>query len=641
MSAGTRPPAAMGATGRRPETRILLTILPLVALMLGLMGWWSHRTVRREAELQERAGIERALGEAQRRIDGLLARSASDLKALSHSALIQRYHFDVVFGFNDAVEQDAAALEDSLRQLLEASPAYVMIAYRDEGGGVVARTRRDAMRAAGDDLEAAFAAIRDAASDELEPPVERLVPGGASQLRFGTVVRDDDRRPVGKLVLDLDLRVVREALDGLRRGPRSVAVILEDGRALLEAPAEIPAAWTPARLRESSVGALAQAVRSADPLVVHTSDALLGGIGVGLGPSSLVSGWAVLLAVPLQEFFGRIASVGRDTFVVTLAAVVLVSLVSSMVVLRISRELRIATTTLEGRMEDLARAKGELETTQAQLVQSAKLAALGELVAGVAHEMNNPLGFLYANVRVLARYVREIEEIARRGAGASGGASDGATGAAGEASSQDRARLDDLSAKVGKLIDGCQVGAERTKTIVEKLRTFARAGEGEIQSIDLNESLDTALMLLNHRVDGTNVEVHRDYGRLPRYACRAGSLNQVFVNLLANALDAIDGRGDVWIASCVRPATGEAPQQIEIRVRDSGPGLAPGVASRLFEPFFTTKGPTRGTGLGLSVSYGIVRDHGGTIEASNHPAGGAEFLVRLPVRGKTNDEVRA
>ncbi len=646
MSTGVSERRPPGGGGRRPETRILLAILPLVALMLGLMGWWSHRTVRREAELQERAGIARALTETQRRIDGLLARAASDLKALSHSALIQRYHFDVLFGFNDAVEQDAAVLEDSLRQLLEASRVYLQIAYRDDGGGLVVRTRRDAMRAVGDDLDAAFAAIRGPDARDADSPVERLASGDAARLRFGALVRDDDRRPIGKLIVDLDLRVVHEALDGLRRGPRSVAIIQESGRTLQEAAADIEADWSPARLRESAVGPLADAVRSPSPVVVSASDALLGGIGVGLGSNSVVTGWGVLLAVPRQELFGRIASVGRDTFVVTLAAVVLVSLVSSVVVLRISRELRIATTTLEGRMEDLARAKRELETTQAQLVQSAKLAALGELVAGVAHEMNNPLGFLYANVRVLARYVREIEAIARRGRGAEGAPTDadGEEGGepAGIQDSNDRARLDDLSAKVGKLIDGCQVGAERTKTIVEKLRTFARAGEGEIQSIDLNESLDTALMLLNHRIDGTNVEVHRDYGRLPRYACRAGSLNQVFVNLLANALDAIDGRGHVWIASRERDATGNAARELEIRVRDSGAGLSPGVAERLFEPFFTTKGPTRGTGLGLSVSYGIVRDHGGTIEASNHADGGAEFVVRLPIggAGTTKDEVR-
>ncbi len=644
MSTGAPAIRPSGVGGRRPETRILLAILPLVALMLGLMGWWSHRTVRREAELQERAGIARALTETQRRIDGLLARATSDLKALSHSALIQRYHFDVLFGFNDAVEQDAAVLEDSLRQLLDASRVYLQIAYRDDGGGLVVRTRRDAMRAAGDDLDAAFGAIRGADSREADSPVERLATGDAARLRFGNLVRDDDRRPIGKLIVDLDLGVVHEALDGLRRGPRSVAIIQEGGRTLQEAPADIEADWSPARLRESAVGPLADAVHSSSPVVVSASDALLGGIGVGLVPSSVVTGWSVLLAVPRQELFGRIASVGRDTFVVTLAAVVLVSLVSSWVVLRISRELRIATTTLEGRMDDLARAKRELETTQAQLVQSAKLAALGELVAGVAHEMNNPLGFLYANVRVLARYVREIEAIARRGVSAEGTATDaGGEGDVAEIQdSNDRARLDDLSAKVGKLIDGCQVGAERTKTIVEKLRTFARAGEGEIQSIDLNESLETALMLLNHRIDGTNVEVHRDYGRLPRYACRAGSLNQVFVNLLANALDAVDGRGHVWITSRERESTGAAARELEIRVRDSGTGLSPAVVERLFEPFFTTKGPTRGTGLGLSVSYGIVRDHGGTIEASNHPDGGAEFVVRLPIGGTatTKDEVR-
>ncbi|MBK7976044.1 MAG: hypothetical protein IPK07_23150 [Deltaproteobacteria bacterium] len=611
------------AMGPRLEQRILLTILPLVALMLGGMGWWSHRAVRREAVLQEAASVERALGEAQRRLDGLLAQPTSDLVALAHSALIQRYHFDVRFGFNDAVEQDAAVLDDSFRQLLEVSTTYLAVAYRDEGGGVVARSRTGSARSADPALAEAFAELVARAPGDDRAWVQRLSARDPTRLRFGTEVRDDQHQLVGKLVVDLDLRGVHDVLDGLRRGPSSGALIVGGDSTLLAAPPERPLGWTTEKLRSALTGPLAGSASAAAPMVAYAHDALLGSVALGLKPGAAVSGWTLALVVPHQEFLGRIASVGRDTLVVTLFAVGLVSVVASWVVVRISRELRIATANLEGRMEDLARAKSDLESTQAQLVQSAKLAALGELVAGVAHEMNNPLGFLYANVRVLARYVHEIEEMARRGLGS------GAEGAAAEppdAAEAARARLDDLAGKVAKLIDGCQVGAERTKTIVEKLRTFARAGEGEIQSVDLAESLDTAVMLLGHRIEASGIELHRDYGALPRYRCRAGALNQVFVNLLANALDAVGhAGGQVWISSRV------LAESLEITVRDSGPGIAPEIAHRLFEPFFTTKGPTRGTGLGLSVSYGIVRDHGGTIEASNHPAGGAVFVVRLPL----------
>ncbi len=287
----------------------------------------------------------------------------------------------------------------------------------------------------------------------------------------------------------------------------------------------------------------------------------------------------------------------------------------------------------------LGRAKADLEEAQHQLVHAGKMAALGEMVAGVAHEINNPMGFVYSNVRVLGEALDALETVARTQAERIRDAA---------ARAEALAEIERLARRVDRLLDGCRVGTERTREIIERLRRFARPGEATLHTIDLVENLEAAVTFVSHRI-GEGVEVHRDYARLPRVLGRGGEINQVFVNLLANALDAVGERGHIWLSTRERTDPPRGLQRevagpwVEAVVRDSGPGFPDDAAARLFEPFFTTKPPGQGTGLGLSVSYGIVRYHGGVIEARNHPDGGAEFRVVLPLtaapsRGKPRVE---
>jgi signal transduction histidine kinase len=263
--------------------------------------------------------------------------------------------------------------------------------------------------------------------------------------------------------------------------------------------------------------------------------------------------------------------------------------------------------TLEARVEERTH---ELRDTQAQLVQSEKMRSLGQLVAGVAHELNNPIGFVHANLQLLDEYVTRLLQ-----------------------PDLDPEKRRKTQEAITKLLARSREGTERVKRIVQDLRTFSRTDQAELQQVSLNDEIDRTLALIEPRLKG--IEVVRDYGELPPVRCFAGQLNQVFLNLLMNACDALDGRGTIRIQT-----RAEAPGVL-LRFEDDGPGMPPEVLSRIFEPFFTTKAVGKGTGLGLSLSHGIVARHGGRMEVDSRPGEGARFTIRLPLEPPSEPEAGA
>ena len=258
---------------------------------------------------------------------------------------------------------------------------------------------------------------------------------------------------------------------------------------------------------------------------------------------------------------------------------------------------------------ELQEALASLQAAEAQLVHSEKMAGLGKLVAGVAHELNNPIGFIYANMDHFRRYVGELQTVYE-----------------GVSLSQDLAqRADRAFATLGRLTESCSNGARRIKEIVQGLRTFSRLDEAERKVVDIHEGIESTLTLLDHHLKD-RVTLHKDYGDLPQVECYAGQLNQVFMNLLTNASDAIAGEGDIWIK------TSQDGNLVRVAIRDSGCGISQDDVSRIFEPFFTTKDVGKGTGLGLSISYGIVQKHGGDILVESTEGEGTTFTVVLHTR---------
>jgi signal transduction histidine kinase len=254
--------------------------------------------------------------------------------------------------------------------------------------------------------------------------------------------------------------------------------------------------------------------------------------------------------------------------------------------------------TLEARVEERT---NELREIQAQLMQAEKMKSLGQLVAGVAHELNNPIGFVHANLQLLDEYVKKLSET--RGEGPDG------------------ARTREA---IAKLIQRSREGTQRVKKIVQDLRTFSRMDQAEIQDVDLHEEIERNLALMEPRFKN-KVRVERHYGDLPRVRCYAGQLNQVFLNLLMNACDAIEDDGTIRIT------TERSPMGVRLEFADDGPGIPEEIRSRIFDPFFTTKPVGVGTGLGLSLSHGIVERHGGRIYVESEPGEGTSFVIELPL----------
>jgi len=275
----------------------------------------------------------------------------------------------------------------------------------------------------------------------------------------------------------------------------------------------------------------------------------------------------------------------------------------------------------------------ELKKTQAQMIQAEKMVSIGQLAAGVAHEINNPCSFVSSNLNTLSEYIADltkiIPEYRRLIADAIGSiAKDGTTGITQEQvehirDMEEELDLDFLLDDVTGMVKETQEGAERIKHIVLDLKNFAHPGEDTPQAVDINKCLESALNIVWNELK-YKITVTKEYGDLPQLKCYPQQLNQILVNLLVNAGQAIKDKGEIRIGT--RAVNGD----IEIRIADTGEGIPKENLSRIFDPFFTTKPVGKGTGLGLNVVYGIIHKHGGTIDIETEVGKGTTFIIKLP-----------
>ncbi|MCC5636622.1 GAF domain-containing protein [Nostoc sp. CHAB 5844] len=283
----------------------------------------------------------------------------------------------------------------------------------------------------------------------------------------------------------------------------------------------------------------------------------------------------------------------------------------------------------------------ELKQTQARLIQGEKMAGLGQLIAGVAHEINNPVSFIFGNLIHLNEYTQELLTVL-------------------QIYRQHNSLLPDIQQKIDhsnlefiiedlpKTLDSMKVGAERIRQIVLSLRNFSRTDEADLKSVDIHEGLDSTLLILGHRLKENNarpvIEVVKEYGTIPLVECYPAQLNQVFMNLMSNSIDALEEKFKViWNkhlqSSTICPrvplkiwiSTQKRDRQVVIKIADNGLGIPEDITSHIFDPFFTTKEQGKGTGLGLSISYQIIAEkHQGQIKCLSTPGTGTEFLIELP-----------
>jgi len=276
----------------------------------------------------------------------------------------------------------------------------------------------------------------------------------------------------------------------------------------------------------------------------------------------------------------------------------------------------------------------KLEETQSQLMQSEKLASIGQLAAGVAHEINNPIGYVYSNLGTLEKYVQDTFVLIELYETAEASITDCVVQ---EKLKVAKEKLDIifLKADLRALMSESKEGITRVKTIVQNLKDFSHVDiTDEWHYSNLINGLDSTLNIVNNEIK-YKAEVVKNYSAIPDVECLSSQLNQVFMNLLVNASHAIEGHGTITIS------TGQLENEVWVEISDTGKGIAPEHIQKIFDPFFTTKPVGKGTGLGLSLSYGIIQKHHGRIEVHSEPGQGAAFRVLLPISQPHNGAMSA
>jgi signal transduction histidine kinase len=310
-----------------------------------------------------------------------------------------------------------------------------------------------------------------------------------------------------------------------------------------------------------------------------------------------------------------------------------------------------AAQTAQEKAQQLEETLSELQATQTQLIQTEKMSSLGQLVAGIAHEINNPVNFIHGNINHASEYTQDLLHLVEL-------YQQRYPNPAAEIQEEIEAiDLDFLSQDLPKILTSMKIGTDRIRQIVLSLRNFSRLDEADMKEVDIHEGIDNTLLLLQNRLkarpEHPEIQVIKEYGNLPPVECYVGQLNQVFMNLLANAIDALEeglGTRD-WglvrtfpVTQSPVPNPQSPPPQIRIRtelqgnlvlinIADNGPGMKEEVRQKLFDPFFTTKPVGKGTGMGLSISYKIiVEKHQGQLRCISAPGKGAEFAIAIPQR---------
>ncbi|MEA5495671.1 ATP-binding protein [Limnoraphis robusta Tam1] len=285
--------------------------------------------------------------------------------------------------------------------------------------------------------------------------------------------------------------------------------------------------------------------------------------------------------------------------------------------------------------QDLRQAIKDLKTAQAQLIQSEKMSSLGQMVAGIAHEINNPISFIHGNITPALEQIQDLLNLV-----------DLYQQNCSQISPEVEAKIAEIDLEfiaedLPKLLSSMKMGTQRIREIVLSLRNFSRLDEAEIKQADIHEGIDSTLLLLNHRLK-SEIEVVKQYGNIPLIDCYPAQLNQVFMNIISNAIDALEEAKTHILYGVEFSETSQITilteqintQQIQVRIRDNGLGIRPEIKHKLFDPFFTTKKIGKGTGIGLSICYQIIQNHQGKIEVVSEYKKGAEFIITLPIISK-------
>ena len=350
--------------------------------------------------------------------------------------------------------------------------------------------------------------------------------------------------------------------------------------------------------------------------------------------------FAALLAIPIQTRSGQLGAIccgtsqeprnWSDSEVALLQAVTN-QLAIALDQAELYKQSRHTAQLAEDKAQQLAAALETLQHTQLQLVQSEKMSGIGQMVAGVAHEINNPVTFIHGNIQYVQEYTQNLISLLQLYQTEWDSPSTMIQQTIGEI------ELPFLLEDLPKTLSSMTIGTERIRDIVLSLKNFSRLDQAESKSVDIHEGIDSTLLLLRHRLKPHNnfpgIKVIQNYGELPLINCYPGQLNQVLMNLLANAIDVLETPPYSLSPAITIHTQQIGPNRIQIRIADNGPGIMAKIRTKLFDPFFTTKEVGKGTGLGLSISYQIITDrHGGRLNCWSTPGQGTAFVIEIPIQ---------
>ncbi|EAW35564.1 ATP-binding protein [Lyngbya sp. PCC 8106] len=274
----------------------------------------------------------------------------------------------------------------------------------------------------------------------------------------------------------------------------------------------------------------------------------------------------------------------------------------------------------------------ELNETQTQLIQTEKMSSLGQMVAGIAHEINNPIGFIHGNLIHIESYAEELLNVVTLFREHRSQVSPEVTTLIEESD------LDFIREDFPKILQSMRMGTDRICEIVLSLRNFSRLDEAQVKACDLHEGLESTLLLLNHRLN-SQIDIVKNYGQIPEVACHPAQINQVFMNILSNAIDALLEQEN-QLDKKIMILTESQDEEVIIRISDNGGGIPAEILGKLFDPFFTTKPVGKGTGLGLAISYKIIEKHQGKIQVHSSEHEGTEFMITLPIQSSIESEIQ-
>ncbi|MEH2085462.1 sensor histidine kinase [Nostoc sp.] len=598
---------------RRSRNLLLLSIVVILSISISATAITSYKIVKGLLldSLKEQALLKTRQGEDD--IDNWLAIRKTEIKTLANSVVVRSLDWPV--------------MEPYLQSEVKRLQTFLLIAFaipdgsliNTQGGAPNVKDREFFQRSMAGDTVAADPIIG-RTSNQLQIQISSPIPA-----ERGT-------KPAGVLMGGIPINRVVEVISNLHQGKGSYAFALNSQG--------IPIAHPNTELIGTPEKAAKSFLNSRNPRLVEISQKMVAKhTNIELvqldGKWSYVAytplreaNWSVALIVPKENIESPLQAL--NLLATVLGGLLLIGLISAWRQVQLYEQIRDRALISSQQAQELSKTLKELQNTQAQLIHTEKMSSLGQLVAGVAHEINNPANFIHANLNHASVYSQDILDLLKLYQ---------QTYPNPTPEISDRVQeldIEFLAEDLPKLMASMQVGTKRIRQIVLSLRNFSRLDEAEMKFVDINEGLDNTLMILNHRLTATpnqpEIQIVKKYGDLPLVECYAGQLNQVFMNVLVNAIDAIEeslvkNEGQIRIQT---ELTDE--KQVIIQISDNGIGMSEEVKQRVFDYMFTTKPVGKGIGLGMAIAYQIVVDkHRGTIEVDSTPGYGTEFTIGIPL----------